>query len=405
MGMIRRTSLALALAPATLLVWIGPGCGSSSNPAGPTPEPCAYALSAASQNFTSGGGSGSVTIATDAGCAWSVVGAAGWLALTSAASGAGPGIVAFTVSPNTTAAPRERSLTIATQPFRVTQEAPSACTFSVAPEQIAVDDPGGARNVMVQTATGCAWNAASGAAWIAVTGGASGTGPGTVTLLVGENNSTAGRTGIVTVAGRSVTIEQAGEPAQPPPPLDCSYSVSPVEFVLHWHGTPTGGSEIRVTTGNQCEWTAASGASWIGIASGASGTGSGTIRVDAGEYLPETTRRGAVEVRWPTPTQGQNVWIAQEGCRYALVPATATLPAAGGTGLANVTASPVTLSCPVGCPWTAETDASWLRITTATTGAGDAVLKYEALANGTGSERTGRIRVHDLTLTVTQPAP
>ena len=55
-------------------------------------------------------------------------------------------------------------------------------------------------------------------AWITVTGGGSGTGNGTVTYTVAANTSASPRTGTLTIAGRTVTVTQAGA---------CTYTVAP----------------------------------------------------------------------------------------------------------------------------------------------------------------------------------
>ena len=57
-------------------------------------------------------------------------------------------------------------------------------------------------------------------------------------------------------------------------PGACVYSISPGSSTA----SATGGSgTVAVSTQSGCAWTAVSGASWISIASGASGTGSGTV--------------------------------------------------------------------------------------------------------------------------------
>jgi hypothetical protein len=65
---------------------------------------CSYAFGAASQDFSAAGGSGSMSVLTTAGCAWSVSGGAPWVTLTGATSGTGNGSVPFTVTANATAA-------------------------------------------------------------------------------------------------------------------------------------------------------------------------------------------------------------------------------------------------------------------------------------------------------------
>jgi hypothetical protein len=63
----------------------------------------------------------------------------------------------------------------------------------------------------VSTPAGCGWTATSETSWISVIAGASGTGSGNVIWMVSANNGLA-RTGTLTVAGRTVTVNQ-GTPA------------------------------------------------------------------------------------------------------------------------------------------------------------------------------------------------
>ncbi len=54
------------------------------------------------------------------------------------------------------------------------------------------------------------------------------------------------------------------------------YSISPDTVKIDARG---GAATINVSTGSTCTWTASSNQSWITITAGASGTGSGTVRI------------------------------------------------------------------------------------------------------------------------------
>lgn len=81
---------------------------------------CTYGINPVSQNYGSAGGTGSVAVTTGAGCAWSAASNAGWIQITSGASGAGNGSVSYSVVANTGAA-RTGTMTVAGQPFTVNQ--------------------------------------------------------------------------------------------------------------------------------------------------------------------------------------------------------------------------------------------------------------------------------------------
>ncbi len=92
----------------------------------PPAAACTYTISPASQSFGASGGTGSVTVTTQAGCAWSAASSASWLAVTTGSSGTGTGTVGYTVAANTAATARTAGITVAGNSFAVSQQAASA---------------------------------------------------------------------------------------------------------------------------------------------------------------------------------------------------------------------------------------------------------------------------------------
>jgi hypothetical protein len=84
---------------------------------------CTFSISPTSQAVDAAGGTGSVTITTTAGCAWSAKSNDGWLSFTGAANGTGAGQVSFKAAANKDLKARSGTLTIAGQIFTVTQAA------------------------------------------------------------------------------------------------------------------------------------------------------------------------------------------------------------------------------------------------------------------------------------------
>ena len=74
---------------------------------------CSYFISPSSQSFSASGGTGTVSVATQAGCAWSVSNSASWITVTSGSSGVGSGTVTYSVAPNAADDSRSAGLTIA----------------------------------------------------------------------------------------------------------------------------------------------------------------------------------------------------------------------------------------------------------------------------------------------------
>jgi Beta-galactosidase len=85
---------------------------------------CNYALSVSGEGFSSAGGTGTINIATGAGCPWTIGTPAPGITITSPASGTGPGTVTFQVAANS-GGDLSNSFTIAEQTFTVEQEAAS----------------------------------------------------------------------------------------------------------------------------------------------------------------------------------------------------------------------------------------------------------------------------------------
>lgn len=378
--------------------YAGAGCGSS--PTNPTPPPaaCTYQLSSSTQTLGSAAGTATITVTTTASCTWSASVDQSWLSIASGGSGTGNGTVTVAVAENATTTAREGNVTVGGQRVTLRQEAraSSACQYEVSTTSQRVGPSGGTGPITIRTGADCGWTAASSESWLTVSP-STGTGDATITYTIQAWTGTTERAATVTVADRSVTIRQDPNLAA------CQYSVSPVTVDACFYGYT--GLELRISAGAGCPWTVAPAVPWLST-SVSSGEGDQTVRYNIAAYTDEPTRTGQIEVRWPSPTQGQNVWVTQTGCRYAVNPQTLTVGAAGATGLRmDVFGTPVDNNCggpmSTGCPWTASVDVSWITLSR-TTGTGDDTVFYNVAANGTGAARTGRITLQGKTLVITQ---
>ena len=287
--------------------------------------PCRYEISPPAQSASASGDGGSVTITTSAECAWSATSDVGWISLSPPLTGSGRGSVGYTVAPNGGANERVGAITIGGQRSVVTQGGvASPCSFAISPASQSLGVTGGSGTVAMSTQPSCRWTATSNAAWITVTSGGNGTGNGTVGFSVGANTGAA-RTGTVSIGGRTFTISQAAPgapapapppaptpppappppapPSPPPPPPPCSYSVSPKEVKV---GDAGGTGAFNVSAAGGCAWSANSQESWIGITSGGSGTGNGTVRFTVARNTGKK-RNGFLTIA------GQEVKVEQEG--------------------------------------------------------------------------------------------
>jgi hypothetical protein len=348
----------------------------------------------------SDGGPGTVTVTTQDGCQWTAASGVGWVSIVAGASGAGSGSVGFVVAANQAEAPRSGTLAIAGLTFTVNEAGRAPCTFDVTPQQQTFPASGGTGTIAVAAPSDCGWTATATAAWVTIVSGSTGAGNGTVTFSVAANGATSTRNGGLTVASVQITIDQAAaEPQPPPPPTECLYSVAAVDIRMHWHHT---GGEVALSTAAGCTWTVASDTQWLGLVSASQGSGSETIRFSMNTYTEENSRAAALQVRWPTPTAGQNVWVTQEGCRYAVSVETQTFTADGGNGTVYVYGDPISTTCTIGCPWTARSQASWIRIVTPMPNAGDDRFTYQVDPNPGSQERVGQVLVEHRIVTIRQ---
>jgi hypothetical protein len=368
------------------------------SPIEPTPPPatCTFTLSETSLTFGAVASPGSVNVWTAASCVWTATSARGWMTITAGATGTGPGTVSVALTANTSPDARTGGLTIAGRAVAVTQAgAQPACTVVVSPASATFTKDAANGTFTVTTPASCAWSAASSDGWITITSGAGGTGTAVVAYSVARNTGTAPRTGTIRVGEAAFSVSQQGDlPA-------CTFQVSPVTI----NACMSVGYELVVNVATQpaCAWTAATDTPWVAMTA-ASQAGSGDIRFKIGDNY-DAPRLGVVRVRWDTPTAGQNVQIAQAGCRYAVSTTSLNLPADGGTFSFDVLQQSDPLECggPLqnGCVWSAATTAPWITITSSMPRAGDDRVTF-AVSSNSGGQRSAPITVRDKTVTIVQ---
>ena len=339
---------------------------------------CNFSIAPTSQNFVVGGGTGSVSVTADAGCAWTATSNAAFITITSGSSGTGNGAVNYSVSANPTTSIRTGTMTIAGLTFTVTQN-PVPCSFTILPTSQTFAAGGGTGNVAVTTQTGCVWSASSNDSWITIVSGA-GTGSGTVNYSVASNSSINPRSGTMTIAGLTFNVMQNG--------ATCAFTISPVSQSFSAGG---GSGSIGITALAGCAWTAVSNDSWISITSGASGSGSGTANYSVSSNTSGAPRSGTLTVAGQTFTVTQ----ASQACTFSITPTSGLFESSGGSAGVSVVA-------PGGCGWTAVSNSPWITVTSGAGGSGNGTVAYSVAVNGTVDPRVGTLTVAGQTVTVTQ---
>ena len=251
------------------------------------------------------------------------------------------------------------------------------CTYVFSPASVSVPAaPDSTGSFTVATQSGCARTAvSSNPDWLTISFGGTGTGNGTVGYRVDSNTTASIRTGTISIGATRFTVTQAA--------ANCTFDLSATGARV---GVAAGTGTFNIAT--RCSWTAQSSVAWLRVASGASGTGDGTIGYAYDANTGPDLRTGTISVGGRLFTVTQN----GQGCTVRLGSAAITIPAEGGSGLVAVTST---------CAWTATRTQIWITLTGATTGSANGTVPYRVDAN-TGARRFGTINVQDQAFTITQ---
>jgi uncharacterized repeat protein (TIGR03803 family) len=172
---------------------------------------CGIILTPNSADFSSAGGTGSVTVMTSTtDCVWTATSNNGFITITSGSNGNGGGTVMYTVAADTDTNSYGRigTITIAGQTFTVT-EASLGCSFTLSSTNASFDAAGGLGSVLVSVSgSNCGWTATSNNSFISITSGGSSGGNGIVNYAVAANTSSSPLMGTMTIAGQTFTVAQ-----------------------------------------------------------------------------------------------------------------------------------------------------------------------------------------------------
>jgi hypothetical protein len=333
--------------------------------------PCEFRLSSRAESVDQSGGQRTIEVSTkSAQCRWTAVADSAWIAVTAGHSASGNGAVSFTVEA-TTGPERTGTITVAGLVVTVTQS--RGCRYLVDPSTTTVASSGGTGGISIRTGAGCGWTATSTADWLTLSS-ASGSGPGEVRFAVGPWNGPM-RAATLRIADQTATVSQAS---------GCTVSFSPATLSADASGLQ---SAVQVNTMPGCAWSAASGATWITVASGATGSGDGQVQlIVASNSGP--ARDGSVTIA------GRSLAVAQaSGCTYAVTPTLHAVGGAGGTRSILVTTAGA-------CRWTISSHVDWITIdATSIMGSGAPMF---TVAPNPGAPRTGTFSAAGQTVTVNQ---
>ena len=236
---------------------------------------------------------------------------------------------------------------------------------------------GGPGRVTVTTTPECAWTASENLTWISQLSPASGQGSGEIGFQATANTASVSRQGDVTVGDATVEIQQNA--------ASCTFQLGSTSISV---AATAGQQSLSVTSPSGCGWTAVSGASWITVASGAFGNGSGSVTFDVAENTG-AARNGTLTVA------GQTFTVNQAGaCSYSITPTSQSIGANGGNGSTTMTTGSQ-------CAWSIVSNASWISFNGSANRTGGATVNFSSAAN-TGPARQGTLSLADKTFTISQ---
>ena len=205
--------------------------------------------------------------------------------------------------------------------------------------------------------------------------GESSVGSSKVSISIQSNAAAEGREATLTIAGKEVSVIQAGHLVTVDNPID--------EISREQNSWP-----ITVEADDGVTWSVSSDSAWLTV-NKKKGTGSDQVLLKASENTGRT-RTAVVTVggRAFTVTQTAAIgWIEVD-----TTPFTFEFPANEGA---------ITLETDPTTSWTAKSSAEWLTLKTAS-GKGNKTIEFSVDVNTTGNDRSGTITIGEYAVTVTQ---
>jgi Putative binding domain, N-terminal/Viral BACON domain len=166
---------------------------------------CTYAIKPTYYDAGRGPDDIRISVTAPNGCAWTATSPARWVTVAQGRNGSGDGTVRLVVEANN-GSERRADLTIAGITFRLRQY---GCSTSIKPTWYHAGRGPDDISIAVSAQGGCTWTAASTVAWVTVAEGRTGSGDGTVRLLV-EPNSGDERSVTLIIAGERFELRQSG---------------------------------------------------------------------------------------------------------------------------------------------------------------------------------------------------
>jgi hypothetical protein len=301
--------------------------------------PCAYSVDPTASSMPAGGGGGTFTVTTGSTCSWTSSTPDGWITITFGQTGKGTRPVNFTAQPNTGATARTGTIRVNGAVHTITQFG-SACSFAINPSTLSITASAATATIGVTASNGlCVWPTTTGLGATPTTG----TGNGSVGVTIPANPSPGSRQLQATIAGQTLTVNQAG--------AACTTSLDSASASYSSVG---GSGSVNVTTLSGCGYSTVLGPSWIHVTSGDSNAASGTLLYTIDPNSTTVGRSGSLVIG------GQAFSISQEALACSATLDTTGLGnpygPSGGAGTIGITMNGSN------CSWTASSGDTWANV-------------------------------------------
>jgi CSLREA domain-containing protein len=235
----------------------------------------------------------------------------------------------------------------------------SPCSFTVTPLNTNPPSAGDTDGVEVTaTPPTCSWMANSSVPWTTLVAAPPASGSGSVLFQIAPNTGSS-RSGIITVAGQAITLNQVGAST-------CDATFNPPSISLPSAG---GSGSFTVTpTSSSCLVSPNAIDSWLTAKINSVG---GPINYTVAQNLGGP-RTGSIVVVGEIFAVNQ---AAAGPCWFTLSSNSASIATTGGSGSVAVTASDPS------CTWTTSTDLTFVNITSGASGTGNGTIQYTVPAN------------------------
>jgi hypothetical protein len=346
-------------------------------------QPCNYTLLPGTRTHgVSGTVSNSFGVTAQAGCAWGVTNANGWITILGGTGGVGNGLVSYSVATNPYPLWRTGLIAVADEAFVMVQQPRTNCLFDLSPTNKNHGYAGSSGTVSVDTTPLCGWIVENTNSWVTITTNGSAVGSNSFSYLVATNPTAVARSGYLRIWDELYHVTQN--------PSACSFAVTQTTLTLPADQT-TNAIQVGATIG--CSWGVTNTNAWITILWPTNGvaTGPGAVQLAVAGNDIAAARTGAVVMA------GTTVLVAQAagGCTYDVSPTNRP----HGYGATTGSVSVATLNF---CAWTVVNTNPWITLQTPQNNTGSSNVTYALPANTGPADRTGVLTIAGEPVTVTQ---